>query len=86
MRLQWEERYRYRPPSNLETKYWSLTRDVGAVHGVNTGYIVLFSKPHGKFAAALPNGDFKLFDSEDEAKNYCEVCCRMEVHHGKKDW
>lgn len=81
MKLVWETRYRYRPPENLETQYWALTTNSGQTTGVPTGYLVLMSKLHAnKFVAAQPDGTIRVFDTEGEARDYCEVCYRMGVH------
>lgn len=84
MKLEWETRYRWAPPENLETRYLALTKKVGMTLGVHTGYLVLWSKRHrGKYIAAQPDGTIRVFDTEEEAKDYCEVCCRMEIHHAR---
>ena len=83
MRLRWERRYRWTPPRKDETQYWALTRKAGSTTGINTGYLVAMSRLHdNKFIASLPDGSFRVFATEDEAKDYCEVCCRMELHNG----
>lgn len=81
MKLVWESRDGWVTSHQIGHRYWVLTRVVGTTIGVNTGYSVGNSGfKDGRPFASFPNGEFKFFDTEEKAKNYCEVCCRMGVH------
>lgn len=81
MKLIWERRYGWGAPDRRAYQYWALTRKAGSTIGINTGYWVGISGfEHARPFAAFPDGGFRFFDSEDEAKDFCEVCCKMGVH------
>lgn len=81
MKLTWERYTTSFSAEGSEFEYWVLTRTEGSTTGVSTGYMVGTSRlPYAKVFAGFPNGDFRYFDTEEDAKAYCEVCCRMETH------
>lgn len=49
----------------------------------STSYVVRAWAGSGRFAAIKGGVSVvATFDTEQEAKNYCEICCRMEVSNG----